>query len=205
MLEDPKRIVQHGYNQLGPAYRLHFEKENPQRYKDCLAGLIQTLPVDAEVLELGCADGIPAAENLSRYFNYLGVDISPVQVESARRNVPAARFELGDMAMLSFSDATFDGIVALYSIIHLPLAEQPALLKSIWNWLKPGGYFLGVLGAAQWTGTEVDWLKPGVNMYWSHTDAATYQARFNEIGFTTVEKYFIPEGQAGHTYFLLRK
>ncbi len=203
-MEDPKRIVQQGYDQLGSRYRAYYETANPTRYNDWLTAFVQLLPVDANVLELGCADGIPTARFLSQYVSYFGVDISPVQIEQARANVPQAHFEVADMAILAFPDPSFDGVIALYSVIHLPLAEQLILFKSVYQWLRPDGYFLCIAGAEEWTGTDSDWNELGTSMYWSHTDAATYQSWFIEIGFAIIEQHFVAEGNKGHTYFLLR-
>ncbi|WP_223834233.1 class I SAM-dependent methyltransferase [Spirosoma profusum] len=204
-MEDPKCIVQRGYDQLGTRYRTHYEQLNPDRYNDWLIAFARLLPKDASVLELGCADGIPTAHFLSQQFDYLGVDISPVQIQQARANVPNARFEVADMASLNFPALSFDGVLALYSIIHLPIAEQPALFNEVYNWLKAEGYFLCITGAQAWTGTDEDWNQLGTSMYWSHTDAITYQSWFLEIGFTILDTHFVAEGDGGHTYFLLRK
>lgn len=202
---DPKRIVQRGYDQLGDAYRIFYERANPDRYRDWLTDFATRLPAGGKVLELGCADGIPAARYLSQQFDYVGIDLSPVQVELARQNVPGACFEVADMATVAFSEAAFDGVLALYSIIHLPPPEQPDLFRAIYRWLKPNGYFLGVVGAGEWTGTGQGWIIPELDMYWSHTDAASYQMWFTEIGFSVLDTYFVPEGDSGHTFFLLGK
>ena len=204
-MEDPKHIVQRGYDQLGSLYRTYHELLSPDRYNDWLTTFASLLPLDANVLELGCADGIPTAQFLSQQFDYLGVDISPVQIGQARLNVPQARFEIADMATLDFPSFSFDGVLALYSIIHLPLAEQPTLFKTIYNWLRPEGYFLCIVGAEVWTGTDADWNQSGTSMYWSHTDASTHQSWFIKIGFIIIESHFVAEGNGGHTYFLLRK
>ena len=204
-MKDPKRIVQEGYDQLSSRYRTHYEQLSPDRYSDWLTALANLLPVKASILELGCADGIPTARFLSQQFDYLGVDLSPVQIQQARINVPQARFEIADMASLSFPGCSFDAIIALYSLIHLPVAEQPNLIKNIYQWLRPGGYVLCTVGASEWTGTDSNWNRSGASMYWSHTDAATYQSWFIGTGFTLLDSYFVAEGNGGHTYFSLMK
>lgn len=204
-MEEPKRIVQQGYDQLGSRYRMHYEEVNPERYSHWLTELTQRLPSTAHILELGCADGIPTARFLSQHFDYLGIDISPVQIELARANVPNARFEAADMSTLTFPTSTFDAVIALYSIIHVPLAEQPALISAVYQWLKPNGYFLCVVGVDEWTGTASDWIASSTRMYWSHTDADTYQSWFIETGFTIIDRHFVAEGEAGHTFFLVQK
>ncbi|AEI48379.1 class I SAM-dependent methyltransferase [Runella slithyformis] len=204
-MEDSKRIVQEGYDRLGSRYRTHYEKSDPERYRHWLNELTKRLPARANVLELGCADGIPTARILSQHFVYRGIDLSPVQIKQARRNVPKAHFEVADMTALTFPEAAFEAVIALYSIIHVPLAEQPALINAVYRWLRPDGCFLCVVGDCEWTGTEPDWIEPGLRMYWSHTDADTYQSWFIETGFTVIERHFAAEGATGHTFFFLQK
>ncbi|MGA0558245.1 class I SAM-dependent methyltransferase [Larkinella sp. VNQ87] len=204
-MDNPKEIVRRGYDQLGGAYRTFFENDTKNRYQPWLADLVGRLPPNSHVLELGCGDGIPTALFLSPLTNYRGIDLSPYQIELARQNIPATRFEVADMAGLDFPEASFDGVLALYSLIHLPLAEQPAVIQSVFNWLKPCGYFLCITGATDWTGLSHGWIRPDVTMFWSHTNAVSYQQWFIETGFTLIENYFVPEGNEGHTYFLLQK
>jgi ubiquinone/menaquinone biosynthesis C-methylase UbiE len=49
-----------------------------------------------------------------------GVDISAAQLALARQHVPNATLIQADMMALAFPPASFDAIVALYSLIHLP-------------------------------------------------------------------------------------
>ncbi len=74
------------------------------------------------------------------------MDISDVQVERARRLVPTATFLRADATTISFPPASFDAIVCLYALIHMPLATQPPLLRRAATWLRPGGWLLAVTG-----------------------------------------------------------
>lgn len=204
-MKPPKQIVREGYDQLATAYREHYQQAHQIYYAEWLSTFEQHVPLAGTVLELGCADGIPTAQYLIPKFDYTGIDISPVQIELARRNVPKGYFVVADMTTLSFPDQSFEGIIALYSIIHVPIEEQPALFNSIYQWLRPGGCLFCVVGAGKWTGVENNWIEHGTTMYWSHTDAPTYLAWFTNLGFTLLDTYFIPEGNTAHTAFLLRK
>jgi 2-polyprenyl-3-methyl-5-hydroxy-6-metoxy-1,4-benzoquinol methylase len=51
---------------------------------------------------------------------------------------------------------SFDAIVCLYTLIHMPLDEQPPLLTQIATWLRPSGWLLTTTGHGAWTGTEAD-------------------------------------------------
>ncbi len=206
-MSDPKKIVRDGYDTVSYAYRGDREDESCQQYHAWLDELLPLLPKEGRlhILELGCGNGIPVARRLASACAVTGVDLSPVQIERARKLVPAATFLCQDMTMLPFEPASFDAILAFYSIIHVPLDEQPALLGKIFAWLKPGGLFMATLGSEEWTGTEDNWLDAGGAMYWSHTGAGTYQQWLAAAGFRVRWSRFIPEGQGGHTLFMCEK
>jgi SAM-dependent methyltransferase len=136
------------------------------------------------------------------------VDLSPVQIERARRLVPEASFLQADMNGVRFPAGSFDAVVALYSLIHVPVAEQPGLFASMHTWLRPGGRLLAIVGVESWTGAEDDWLGAGAPMWWSHEDAATYLRWLDGAGFRVRWSRFVPERQipapddAGHTLIL---
>jgi SAM-dependent methyltransferase len=194
---DPKSIVRRGYDLVSRTYRGDDAAEGA--YAEWLDLLEARVPPPAKILDLGCGCGVPVARRLSPRYEVTGVDLSPVQIERARTLVPTATFVCADMATLDFPEACFDAVVCLYAIIHLPLAEQPALLRSIARWLRPGGTLIATVGHGAWTGTEKDWLGvPGGDMWWSHENAETYRTWFADAGCFVEEERFVPEDQGGH-------
>jgi len=196
-----KDIVRQGYDMVSHAYRSD-TGENAGQYLSWLDELMPLLPLDAPVLELGCGCGIPVAKTLATRFAVTGVDISLVQIERAQSLVSHARFMCADMSQIDFAPDSFAAIVAFYSIIHIPVEEQPALFRKIRRWLQAGGYFMATVGHTSWTGTENNWLMPGATMFWSHADAETYQQWLQESGFSVLWSRFVPEGNSGHTLIL---
>lgn len=71
-----------------------------------------------------------------------GIDLSPAMVAVARRDHPGLRFEVGSMTALDLPDGGLGGLVAWYSIIHVPDAELPAVLAGFHRVLAPGGHLL---------------------------------------------------------------
>ncbi len=157
------------------------------------------------MLDLGCGCGVPVARRLARTHPLTGVDISPVQIERACRNVPGARFICADMAAIEFPARSFAAVVSFYAIIHLPLAEQPELFRRIFTWLQPGGYLMATVGHEAWTGQEEDWLGGGAAMYWSHGGDSDYVAWLEEAGLRVLWTRFVPEGTGGHTLLLAQQ
>mgnify|MGYP001064594926 CR=1 FL=1 len=203
---DPKDIVRLGYDRISRAYRGDaIEHDNPEhrRYAAWIGELTALLPAGGRVLDLGCGNGVPVDRLLvDAGYAVHGVDISPVQIARAREVVPGAHYTCADMTTLDWPEATFDAIVCLYALIHVPLDEQPALLDSVARWLRPGGLLLVTVGHRAWTGTEDGWLVPGATMYWSHADADTYLGWFAERGLDVRWSRFVSEGDGGHILVL---
>ena len=202
---DPKRIVREGDDAVSSAYVDYEGSATTEEQRRWLAPLMAGLSQGATVLDLGCGAGVPATKILAETFRVIGVDISPVQIERARHLVPNAKFIVGDMTAADFEPESFDAVVSLYAVIHVPLAEQPPLFARVHGWLRPGGYFLVTVGSGAYTGTEDDWLIPGVRMYWSHADEETYSRWLEDLGFTLQERTFVPEGDGGHILLLATK
>jgi SAM-dependent methyltransferase len=200
---NPKRLVAEGYDRIAEGYlrqRTRTPKEHISAYLDRVT---EGLDGGGRVLDLGCGAGVPYAAYLSQRFDVIGVDISRRQLALARRLVPKASFLLADMCSLAFKPASFDAIVALYSIIHVPREEHEALLRRLHEFLRPGGRLLAVLGAGSWEGRESDWLVPGVEMYWSHFDADTNLKIIEQAGFCVLLSNIEPDPLDGAHLFVL--
>jgi ubiquinone/menaquinone biosynthesis C-methylase UbiE len=200
-LEDPKAIVRRGYDLVSRAYRA--DDADDGVYAEWLVMLEQRVAPGSSVLDLGCGCGVPVARRLARRYSVTGVDFSPVQIARARELVPDAKFVCADMTTLGYPDESFGAITCLYALIHLPLEEQPPLLRHVRRWLRPGGLFVASVGHQAWTGLQKDWLGvSGGDMWWSHTDAATYRRWLEDAGLRVELEKFVPDGEGGHTFVL---
>ncbi|MEU1345290.1 methyltransferase domain-containing protein [Streptomyces sp. NPDC005827] len=108
--------------------------------------LIERLLVDdsAHVLDLGCGVGGPGIRVARRTgARVTGISISQEQVKTANRLAAEAgladraEFRHADAMKLPFEDGTFDAVMALESIIHMPDREQ--VLTEVARVLRPGG------------------------------------------------------------------
>lgn len=203
-----RALVRRGYDAISMTYRsddgaaASSSAEDVSKYTGWVDELAGLLPTRARVLDLGCGAGIPATRDLAAHgMQVLGVDFSAVQVRRARQLVPAASLIQADMTELRVQPASFDAVVSFYALIHLPLADQRALLPRVRDWLRPGGYVLAIVGAGHWTGTE-PYL--GATMFWDHADTATYLRWLDAAGMAPVWHRFVPEGNSGHSLILAR-
>ena len=197
---DAVDVVRRGYDALSLRYRA--DDAPAGQYGPWIEELLRRLPPAARVLDVGCGCGVPVARDLAAAGHRVtGVDLSGVQIERARNIVPRAKFVHGDVTTLTWPAASFDAVVALYSIIHIPLSRQPSLLAAFARWLVDNGVLLLTAGAHAWTGSERGWLGGDADMWWSHSDAETYRGWLTATGFRVDGEHFVPAGNSGHSLF----
>lgn len=97
---------------------------------------------DSPLLEVGSGPGTVAAHLHQLGMPVCGIDLSSVMVELARRKHPEISFEVGEMGALDVPDASLAGVVAWYSIIHVPAPQRPGVISEFHRVLQPGGYAL---------------------------------------------------------------
>lgn len=197
MTADPKSIVEAGYDALVDRYSAWADDTRDPGREQFVGEFMGRLADGARVLDLGCGSGLPSTRLLAERFEVTGVDVSAGQLAAARRNVPAARFVHGDLATIDLPEASWDGVVALYSLAHVPRAEHGAVFERVARWLVPGGCFLATLGAGDspdWTG---EWL--GRPMFFSSHDQATNRELLAAAGFALLRDEIVetdePEGK----------
>jgi SAM-dependent methyltransferase len=104
------------------------------------AELVRTERAGGPVTEIGCGAGRITAFLHAAGLDAEGIDLSPGMLAAARRDYPGLRFTEGDMLRLDLPDESRAGIVAWYSIIHLPRELVPEALDGFARTLVPGGY-----------------------------------------------------------------
>jgi SAM-dependent methyltransferase len=195
-MDDPKHLVAAGYDAMASQFD-EWQKQvigSPRmRYLD---KLLAVLPPRPDLLELGCGAGVESTRILAERGRLTGVDISEAQLDLARRRIPSATFMCADLAKLEFADESFDGVVALYVLFHLPRAELGPLVGRIRDWLRPGGVFLAtMLARGEGEGIE-DWL--GVPMFFSSSDPDADRKLFRNAGLAILAEETVvqtePEG-----------
>ncbi|HET6911379.1 MAG TPA: GNAT family N-acetyltransferase [Mycobacteriales bacterium] len=201
-------LVRRGYDVISRSYRSDAgesnvaSRETTATYTGWIDELGALLPANAHVLDLGCGAGVPASRALVAHgFNVTGVDISRVQIARAKQLVPEATFLQADMVTWDSPDGSFDAIVSLYALIHVPLEDQRPLFARMRRWLIDSGYLLLIVGSRRWTGVE-DYM--GADMFWDHEGPTAYDEWLRAAGFEPQWSRFIPEGDAGHILILAR-
>ncbi|MEU8635382.1 methyltransferase domain-containing protein [Amycolatopsis sp. NPDC048633] len=91
------------------------------------------------VADVGCGPGYVTAHLNQLGVDAFGVDLSPGMIEVARRDHPGLRFEVGSMTDLDLPAASVTGLLAWWSLIHIPDDEVPAVFGHFHRVLRPGG------------------------------------------------------------------
>jgi SAM-dependent methyltransferase len=125
------------------------------QYAERIAHELDHKPFDRELLsrfalqarpgpvwDVGCGPGHVSAFLAERGVEVVGVDLSPAMIVQARALHPALSFQEGDMYALSVEPGSLAGIVAFYSLIHIPRQDIPQVLEGFARALRPGGKLL---------------------------------------------------------------
>jgi cyclopropane fatty-acyl-phospholipid synthase-like methyltransferase len=155
------------------------------------------------LLDLGCGAGEPFARwFIERGWQVTGVDFSAQMLEIAGRAVPKMKTIAGDMTEVDFSEESFDAVIAVYSLFHVPRAKHPALFQSIQRWLRPGGKVLFTYATHHYTGQPVfDGTKEfmGEHLFYSHDEPEVLQQHLAQAGLKVIA---LDEHEIGGETFL---
>ncbi|MFF5016562.1 SAM-dependent methyltransferase [Streptomyces sp. NPDC001165] len=117
--------------------------EASRQLTDLLTEKLELKPGD-RVLDLGCGSGAPAVRLArSTGAQVVGITNSAVQIEAAVRNAEEAglgeqvSFACADATVLDFEAESFDAVLMIESIFHLP--DRLGALREAARVLRPGG------------------------------------------------------------------
>ncbi|TWF73192.1 class I SAM-dependent methyltransferase [Kitasatospora viridis] len=159
------------------------------------------------VADVGCGPGHITAHLHESGLDAFGIDLSPAMVDLARRDHPGLRFQVGSMTDLDLADESCAGLLAFWSLIHIPDDAVPTVLAHFRRVLRPGGPLL--LGFH--VGTESRLKTEGygghpmkVHIHRRHPDRVA--AWLRDAGFT-VEAHLLtdPDGSAPGALLFARR
>ncbi|HET9517396.1 MAG TPA: class I SAM-dependent methyltransferase [Actinoplanes sp.] len=91
------------------------------------------------VVDVGCGPGRITTVLHQLGLDAFGIDLSPAMVELARHTHPQLRFEVGSMLGLDLLADSLGGLLAYYSIIHVPRGRRGEVFAEFFRVLVPGG------------------------------------------------------------------
>src|SRR5690606_3190366 len=107
------------------------------------------------VADLGCGEGRITAYLAKAGLELSGLDLSPGMIAHARAAHPGLRFEVGSLEHTGLASESLAGVVAWYSLIHLPPERMPGALAEFARVLRPDGHALLGFQAAERQGDPV--------------------------------------------------
>lgn len=147
---------------------------------DQIARFAGMLLPGARVLDAGCGAGRDLVALAAAGLDPTGLDNSPCLVRLAERlsGLPVA---LGDLCAPPYEDASFDGIWAMASLLHLERGEVTSALRALGKLLVPGGVLFASVkrGQGQSRDDEGRWFTLYDELGWSR--------HLSEAGFEVLE------------------
>lgn len=145
------------------------------------------LPKKATILDVGCGPGQHTNYMIEKGFNVEGIDLSKEMIRIAKKKVPEGIFSIKDIRNLSFSDNSFDGLLAAYSLIHIPTKELHLTLRGFYRVLKPKGYMLLIVQKGKSDQIVDEPLKEGEKTFINFFTKKRLSNYLSDVGFSIVD------------------
>jgi SAM-dependent methyltransferase len=144
--------------------------------------LIESLPADARVLDVGCGDGARTLANLPE--GSVGLDLARAGLSMAADKAPGGHLVQGDMTALPLSADSVDGVTAYHAVFHVPRGQHPDVYEAFARVLRPGGRLLMTLPGGRFETVRRNWM--GGEMFFSAPGRERTLDQLREAGFTEV-------------------
>jgi demethylmenaquinone methyltransferase/2-methoxy-6-polyprenyl-1,4-benzoquinol methylase len=96
---------------------------------------------DTAILDLCCGAGQTTKFLVNYSDKVTGLDLSPVALSKAKKNVPEANYVEGLAQALPFAEAQFDLVHSSVALHEMTTAELAQIFKEVYRVLKPRGIF----------------------------------------------------------------
>ena len=215
MSEDPGNLAdtRATYDHVAEEYAARIAGELAGKPLDraLLACFVEQVAGLGLIADIGCGPGHVAAYMHELGAQVVGIDLSPEMVAIARQRSPEIAFEQGSMLTLAQPDASWGGIVALYSLIHLPPDERPRALAEFHRVLRLGGLLLLAFHIGDEQRHLDEWWGQAVSLDTWFLQPPEIEALLRDAGFfvemSLVRQPYAPdiEHQSQRAYIFARK
>ena len=175
------KTVEESYDKMGEQY--HNFRDN-EKFKNELEKFTELLPSLGRILDAGSGVGIPVSQFLvKKGFRVTGVDISKKMIDLAKENVSEAVFHQRNILELDFPNDSFDGIICVYTLWHIPRANHSSIIGNFHRMLKDNGILVLNTGTYESEGMSEFFGEP---MLWSTNNPKKTLAFVKEMGFDII-------------------
>jgi len=201
--KDMRDIVKRGY-QEGDYYALYGVRKQPLDWQtQILKRFVDLLDAGSAVIDWGAGTGDPHDRWLSQQgMKIIAVENSAKHIRQGIGNLPEITWIYGDFTTFTWAKESYDGLIMLYSLLHIPRTEQAALIHKAIDLLKSGGVFLLTVNENA-SDTEVDidecWAG-GPGMAFSHFGLADNLRMLENAGFEILYTFSEREQEGGEPF-----
>jgi SAM-dependent methyltransferase len=188
--------VRRAWDDVSEAYARRRNPSGPDA--DLLADLLDELPTDPLVLDVGCGDGARTLANLPA--GSVGLDVSRRGLELAGETVPGARLVQADMTALPVAADAVDGLTAYHAVFHVPREDHPGTYREFARVLAPGGTALLTLPGGRFETVRRNWM--GGEMFFSAPGRERTLQQLREAGFEELRTVDSDDPLGGSTEFV---
>ncbi len=175
------KTVEESYDRMGETY--HNLRDN-KKFSRELEKFTELLPSAGKILDAGCGVGTPVSQFLvEKGFKVTGVDLSKRMIDLAKVNVPEARFFQKNILTLDFANDSFDGIICVYTLWHIPRANHSSIIENFHRMLKDDGILVLNTGVHESEGMSQFFGEP---MLWSTNNPTKSLASTKDAGFDII-------------------
>ncbi|TFF91148.1 class I SAM-dependent methyltransferase [Candidatus Thorarchaeota archaeon] len=194
------KTVEESYDKMGEAYHSF---RNNEKFDGEVERFAQLLPPSGRVLDAGSGVGRPTSEFLvKKGFKVTGVDISRRMVELARKNVPQAEFYQKNILTLDFPNGSFDGIICVYTLWHIPRENHASIIENFQRMLRDDGILVLNTGVYESEGMSKFFGEP---MLWSTNDPKKTLVVVKDLGFEVLFEGILTLGGERQYWIFARK
>jgi len=193
--------VRRAYDAVGEAYGEFRRTDGPET--DLFDDLLDGLSVRGPILDAGCGDGRRTAAHIVDTRRVVGLDISAAQLQLAGERVPAVERVQGDMTALPLADDSVAGVVAYYAVFHVDRQRHGEVYREFARATKSGGRLLTNVSQRPMDGTRSNWLRDGVDMYWSAPGRARTLSLLDDAGFDVAWERTVTDGLGESVTFVM--
>ena len=173
------------YDKVAEAYARNFPG-----HSDYVDEFLAVLPKNSKILDAGCGAGDDAGYIASKGFDVTGIDLSKAMLKIAMQKYPQIHFVHGDIRKTDFPTGSFGGILASFSLIHIPKKDIPLVLEKFHLMLKEDGALCIALQEGESKERFVDEpLRPGEKLFLNVMSFAEIEGLLANAGFHVIRKH----------------
>lgn len=187
-MEDKTQVITKVYDKIHAVYAEKFKEPS-----DNIDEFLKLVRGGGSILDAGCGPGVDVAYMFGKGFAVTGVDLSEGMLEIARKKSPNSTFQKADIRKLDFEPNTFDGILASYSLIHIPKQDVLKTVQDFYKFLKPEGVlYVGIQEGEPKEIFVIEPLKPDEKIFLDIMSAEEVKDILSKAGLDIVSEFTRP-------------